>query len=64
MWFHHDLEYGGEVDEKKRVWRILSCMSTLCDVRSLIIWMMGGIAERETVRQAMRQMTTPLPQVT
>jgi hypothetical protein len=27
-------------------------------MRLLIVWMMAGIAERETVRQAMRQMTT------
>ena len=39
----------------RRVWRISSGMSTPCDMRLLIVWMILGIAERETVHKAMRR---------
>ena len=40
-----------------RVWRILSWMSTRCDMQSLIVWMIAGTAtaERETARREMRR---------
>jgi hypothetical protein len=39
---------GKLVMRERRVWRILSCTSTPYDMQSFIVWMMAGIAERET----------------
>jgi hypothetical protein len=42
---------GREVgDEERRVWRIMSCLSTPCEMPSFIVWMMAGIAEKKTAR--------------
>jgi hypothetical protein len=38
------------VMRERRVWRILSCLSTPCEMPSFIVWMMAGIAERKTAR--------------
>ena len=38
-----------------RVWRILSWMSTPCDMQSFIVWMIVGTAEREMARREMRR---------
>ena len=42
---------------ERRVWMILSCMSAPCDcdMQSFIVWMMAGIAERETARKVKRR---------
>ena len=45
---------GGDGGEEN-----LSCMSTPCDMQSFIVWMMAGIAERETARKAMRRWREP-----
>jgi hypothetical protein len=41
---------GKSVVRERRVWRILSCLSTPCEMLSFIVWMMAGIAERKTAR--------------
>jgi hypothetical protein len=41
---------GKSVVRERRVWRILSCLSTPCEMPSFIVWMMAGIAERKTAR--------------
>ena len=35
------------VMKERRVWRILSCMSTPCEMQSFVVWKMAGFAERE-----------------
>ena len=42
---------------ERRVWRILSCMSTSCEVQLSIqvVWMMAGTGESEMARMAMRR---------
>jgi len=50
---------GKLVIRERRVWRILSCMSTPCDMQSFIVWMMAGIVERETARKAMSRWREP-----
>jgi hypothetical protein len=44
---------------ERRVWRILSWMSTPWDMQSFIVWMMDGTAERETARREMRRWSEP-----
>ena len=46
---------GKLVTKDSRVWRILSWMSTPCDMRSFVVWMIAGTAERETARREMRR---------
>jgi hypothetical protein len=48
---------GKSAMRERRVWMIWSCMSAPCDwdMQSFIVWLMAGIAERETARKAMRR---------
>jgi hypothetical protein len=49
-------EWQGKLVMKvSRVWRILSWMSTPSHMRSFIVWMIAGTAERETARREMRR---------
>jgi hypothetical protein len=54
---------GKLVMRERRVLRILSCVSTPCDMQSFIVWMIAGIAERETARKAMRRWREPMEMV-
>jgi hypothetical protein len=44
---------------ERRVWRILSCISTPWDMQSFIVQMMEGTVERETARREMRRWREP-----
>ena len=37
---------GKFVTMERRVWKILSCMSTPCNMQSLTVWMMNGTRDR------------------
>jgi hypothetical protein len=39
---------GKLVMRERRVWRILTYLSTACEVQSLIVWMVAGMTERKT----------------
>jgi hypothetical protein len=48
---------GRLVTRERRVWRILSCMSTHYDMRSFIVW--AEVAEREKARKVIRRWREP-----